>query len=59
MQPLHNRSNRGQVQAMFDNVSSSIEYIRAGKLSPLAGDNDRAVREALPDIPTVGDYLAG
>src|SRR5262249_55016256 len=26
----------GQVQVMFDNVPSSIEYIRAGKLRPLA-----------------------
>jgi tripartite-type tricarboxylate transporter receptor subunit TctC len=43
---------------MFDNVSSSIEHIRAGKLRPLAVTT--ATRsEALPDIPTVGDFLPG
>jgi tripartite-type tricarboxylate transporter receptor subunit TctC len=48
----------GQVQVMFDNVSSSIEHIRAGKLRPLAVTT--ATRsEALPDIPTVGDFLPG
>jgi tripartite-type tricarboxylate transporter receptor subunit TctC len=48
----------GQVQAMFDNVSSSIEHIRAGKLRPLAVTT-AARAEALPDIPTVGDFLPG
>jgi tripartite-type tricarboxylate transporter receptor subunit TctC len=48
----------GQVQLMFDNVSSSIEHIRAGKLRPLAVST--ATRsDALPDIPTVGDVLPG
>jgi tripartite-type tricarboxylate transporter receptor subunit TctC len=48
----------GQVQLMFDNVSSSIEHIRAGKLRPLAVST--ATRsDALPDIPTVGEVLPG
>jgi tripartite-type tricarboxylate transporter receptor subunit TctC len=48
----------GQVQVMFDTMQSSIEYIRAGKLRPLAVTT--ATRSAaLPDIPTVGDYLPG
>ena len=48
----------GQVQLMFDNVSSSIEHIRAGRLRPLAVST--ATRsDALPDIPTVGDVLPG
>jgi len=48
----------GQVQVMFDNVSSSIEYIRAGRLRPLAVTT--ATRsDALPDIPTVGDFVPG
>jgi tripartite-type tricarboxylate transporter receptor subunit TctC len=48
----------GQVQVMFDNVSSSIEHIRAGKLRPLAVTT--ATRwEGLPDIPTVGDFVPG
>jgi tripartite-type tricarboxylate transporter receptor subunit TctC len=48
----------GQVQLMFDNVSSSIEHIRTGKLRPLAVST--ATRsDALPDIPTVGRCVAG
>jgi tripartite-type tricarboxylate transporter receptor subunit TctC len=48
----------GQVQVMFDNVSSSIEHIRAGRLRALAVTT--ATRsEALPDLPTIGDVLPG
>jgi tripartite-type tricarboxylate transporter receptor subunit TctC len=48
----------GQVQVVFDNLSESIEYIRAGRLRPLAVTT--AVRsEALSDLPTVGDFLPG
>jgi tripartite-type tricarboxylate transporter receptor subunit TctC len=48
----------GQVQVMFDNVPTSIEFIRAGKLRPLAVTT--ATRsEVLPDLPTVGDFVPG
>jgi tripartite-type tricarboxylate transporter receptor subunit TctC len=48
----------GQVQVMFDGLPSSIEHIRAGRLRPLAVTT--AVRsEALPDLPTVGDFVPG
>ena len=48
----------GQVQVMFDTMPSSIEYIRAGKLRALAVTT--ATRsEALPDVPTVGDFVPG
>jgi len=48
----------GQVQAMFDNLLSSIEYVRNGKLRALAVTT--ATRSpALPDIPTVGDFVPG
>jgi tripartite-type tricarboxylate transporter receptor subunit TctC len=48
----------GQVQMMFGVLASSIEYIRAGKLRPLAVTT--AMRAAaLPDLPTVGDFLPG
>jgi tripartite-type tricarboxylate transporter receptor subunit TctC len=48
----------GQVQVMFDSTASSIEYIRAGRLHALAVTS--ATRsEALPDIPTVGDFVQG
>jgi len=48
----------GQVQVMFDVTSSSMEYIRAGKVRPLAVATTTRL-EALPDIPTVADYLPG
>ena len=48
----------GQVQAMFDNVSSSIEHIRAGKLRALAVTTARR-SEVLPDLPTIADFLPG
>ena len=48
----------GQVQVAFDAMASSIEHIRAGKLRALAVTT--ATRsEALPDIPTVGDFVPG
>jgi tripartite-type tricarboxylate transporter receptor subunit TctC len=48
----------GQVQVMFENVLASMEYIRAGKLRPLAVTT--ATRSALlPDIPAVADFLPG
>jgi tripartite-type tricarboxylate transporter receptor subunit TctC len=48
----------GQVQIMFDTLPSSIEHIRSGKLRPLAV-TAAARSEALPNLPTVGDFLAG
>src|SRR5712691_8097480 len=48
----------GQVQVMFDPVVSSIAHIRAGKLWPLAVTTSTR-SEALPDIPTVGEFLPG
>jgi tripartite-type tricarboxylate transporter receptor subunit TctC len=41
---------------MFDNLASSIAYIRAGKLHPLAVTT-LARSEALPDIPMVNDFV--
>ena len=48
----------GQVQMFFGVLTSSIEYIRAGKLRPLAVTTATRV-ETLPDVPTVGDFLPG
>jgi tripartite-type tricarboxylate transporter receptor subunit TctC len=48
----------GQVQAMFDPVVSSIGYIKAGKLRPLAVTTATRL-EVLPEIPTVGDFVPG
>ena len=48
----------GQVQVMFDNITTSIEHIKAGKLIALAVTT--ATRSPLlPDLPTVGDFLPG
>jgi tripartite-type tricarboxylate transporter receptor subunit TctC len=48
----------GQVQVMFATMPSAIEYIRAGKLRAL-GVTTAARSAALPDIPTVGDFVPG
>ena len=48
----------GQVQVLFDNLSSSIEHIRAGKLRALAVTTATRAK-ALPDIPTVGEFVPG
>ena len=48
----------GQVQVFFPPTVSSIGYIRAGRLRALAVTT--ATRsDALPDIPTVGEFLPG
>jgi tripartite-type tricarboxylate transporter receptor subunit TctC len=48
----------GQVQVIFSPVPESIEYIRAGKLRPLAAMSGTRL-EVLPNLPTVGDFLPG
>jgi tripartite-type tricarboxylate transporter receptor subunit TctC len=48
----------GQVQVAFDNLQPSIPHIKAGTLRALAVTT--ATRsEALPDLPTVGDFVTG
>jgi tripartite-type tricarboxylate transporter receptor subunit TctC len=48
----------GQVQVVFSPLPSTIGYIRAGTLRPLAVTT--AMRsEAAPDIPAVGEFVAG
>jgi tripartite-type tricarboxylate transporter receptor subunit TctC len=48
----------GQVQVYFGTTASSIEHIKAGKIRAL-GVTTTARAEALPDIPTVGEFLPG
>jgi tripartite-type tricarboxylate transporter receptor subunit TctC len=48
----------GQVQVMFGSMPGTIEYIRAGKLRPLAVTTETR-SEALPDIPTVSEFVPG
>ncbi len=48
----------GQVQSTFDNLPASVGQIRTGKLRALAVTT--AIRsEALPDIPSVSEFLPG
>jgi tripartite-type tricarboxylate transporter receptor subunit TctC len=48
----------GQVQVMFDNTTSSIGHIRAGKLRPLAVTTTKRW-EGLPETPTVAEFVPG
>ncbi len=48
----------GQVQAAFDNVPTSIEYIRTGKLRAL-GVTTTTRLPALPDVPPIADFVPG
>jgi tripartite-type tricarboxylate transporter receptor subunit TctC len=48
----------GQVQVGFITAAASIEYIRAGRLRAL-GMTSMMRLEALPDIPTVNDFVPG
>jgi tripartite-type tricarboxylate transporter receptor subunit TctC len=48
----------GRVQVMFENAVASMEYIKAGKLRPLAVTTTTR-STLLPNIPTVADVLPG
>jgi tripartite-type tricarboxylate transporter receptor subunit TctC len=48
----------GQVQVIFATTPGTTEYVRIGKLRALAVTT-RARAEALPDIPTVAEFVPG
>jgi tripartite-type tricarboxylate transporter receptor subunit TctC len=48
----------GQVQVIFATMPAVIEQIRAGKLRALAVTT-AARSPALPDVPTIGEFVAG
>jgi len=48
----------GQVQVMFDNIPTAMEFVRSGKLRGLAVTG-ASRSETLPDLPTVADFLPG
>jgi tripartite-type tricarboxylate transporter receptor subunit TctC len=48
----------GRVQVMFDTIPQSIEYIRMGKLRPLAVTT-KTRSEVLPDVPPMSDFVPG
>jgi tripartite-type tricarboxylate transporter receptor subunit TctC len=48
----------GRVHVMFGTTPASIEYIRAGRLRPLAVTTG-ARWDGLPNVPTIGDFVPG
>jgi tripartite-type tricarboxylate transporter receptor subunit TctC len=48
----------GQVHVMFDNVPTSAEHVKAGRLRGLAVTS-AARSEVLPELPTVADFVPG
>src|SRR6201999_216502 len=48
----------GALQGMFDNVTSSAEFVRTGKLRAL-GVTSRERSGILPDVPPIADTLPG
>ena len=48
----------GNIQGMFDNVTSSFEFVKGGKLRAL-GVTTKERSETLPDVPPIGDTLPG
>jgi tripartite-type tricarboxylate transporter receptor subunit TctC len=48
----------GQTQVMFEGITSSIGYLRAGKLRPL-GVTSAKRSAALPDVPPIADTVPG
>jgi tripartite-type tricarboxylate transporter receptor subunit TctC len=48
----------GQIQMMFNVMSASLQYVKAGKLRAL-GVATKTRQAALPDVPTVADTVPG
>jgi len=54
MGPALNDAIGGQVQVIFDNLPTSLEMVKSGRLRAMAISGTRRV-EALPDVPTFGE----
>jgi tripartite-type tricarboxylate transporter receptor subunit TctC len=48
----------GQLEVLFDSISSSIEHIKSGKVRALAVTTAARLPQ-LPDVPTVGEFVPG
>jgi tripartite-type tricarboxylate transporter receptor subunit TctC len=48
----------GQIQGMFDNVTSSFEFVRTGKLRAL-GVTTKERSDTMPEVPSISDTLPG
>ncbi len=54
MGPALNDAIGGQVQVVYDNLPTSLELVKSGKLRGLGLSGDKRVA-ALPDVPTFGE----
>ena len=48
----------GQVQTMITGVSSTLPYVKAGRLRPLGVSSEKR-QPLLPDVPTIAEQLPG
>ena len=48
----------GEIEVMFDTLSTSIEHLKAGRLRALAVTS-AARSDLLPDVPSVGEFVPG
>jgi tripartite-type tricarboxylate transporter receptor subunit TctC len=48
----------GQIQVMFEGITSSIGYVKAGKLRALAVTSAKR-NAALPDLPAIAEFVPG
>jgi len=48
----------GQVQIMFTGISSTLPYVRSGRLKPLAVSSEKRA-PLLPEVPAVNEEIAG
>jgi tripartite-type tricarboxylate transporter receptor subunit TctC len=48
----------GRVEIIFTSVASTIDFIRSGKLRPLAVTTGKRM-DVLPDVPTIGEFISG
>jgi tripartite-type tricarboxylate transporter receptor subunit TctC len=48
----------GRVEVIFTSIASTIDFIRSGKLRPLAVTTAKRM-EVLRDVPTIGEFISG
>ena len=48
----------GQIQCMFDNLASSLQHIRSGRLKVLGVTSPQA-QPSLPEVPPIGEAVPG
>ena len=48
----------GRVEVIFTSIASTIDFIRSGRLRPLAVTTAKRM-DVLPDVPTIGEFVSG